>query len=934
MKISSRAWSIAVLLLLLPRAGKSTEATEVQASAFAGRPLGVAKVHFQVADPAEIAPGGERFNIAGEHQRVLYPVFLPDPAPGGPAGPAGAPRGFQALFLFPGNEPVTFIATTNLSMSPYREFRARLAPAPETSSPAEARSSMVREWWSAYRQLLEGTRRRDEVYPVIEGYLAWHLPRLFGLPAEPLDVAPRTARPLGLFPEADHLVDLFLGTESIRIALQRDALLEKSGADDAAPSVPLPEAPAIPPVDLPPAGQVAIEPIARCIPGEVLYIRFPSFTDFRVLRDRAEEWSGGLNDLILARSLDAGVKELLETQLALRETALGRLFGDLAIGEMAIAAYDTFVREGSALGFVFEVRNEALFDAALSKLRDEAITASRTRPEGPAREEKLEIGGRPVAFLSAPGNRIRSFHASAGKFHLVTNCRRLVERFLSCASGGPGSLADDPGFRHARDLHPISAPQSALVYISDPFIRGLIGPAYRAEMTRRIRSRAGMETAEIAARAAQAETGRVLDLPALEGSGWLSARTIRQPDGSKLQSTPAGLCDSLRGCRGTFLPIPDVGVERLTPAEARAYQEFSRFYRGQWERVDPVAIRFLLAGSGAAAGKPPEGGGERLTVAIDILPFAREPYQVLRAALGQPSPRTLAPVPHEIASLEGELSPMLLRSAVWVRGGILDFERPLVLEGGAGIRPLGDPTQLPAYAILPITDRYPDGTIQVAVYLSGKPAADGLLAIDGGLLGVPLWGKVIGERAVVSTRREVLEAFGGEIRLGETERPAQARLRIDLTAARAALPALRAAAHDRARSAAASGAALLSSIHGTLKVPLADCEAEAERILGARLAAPTGGRFLPGAYPMGGGMFFSSEAFAAEGKLEKSPAELARLAAAFRHPLLDRLAGLAISFTLGGRTLHSEAVISWKGMPDARPGTQAAEPRTPPAGGR
>ena len=925
----SRLIAFASILFLTAR-GSAAEGAAVESVAIAGKPLGVARVHFPVQDPAEIAPGGERFNIAGEHQRVLYPVFLPDRVPGGPGGPAGAPRGFQALFLFAGDEPVAFIATTNLSASPYREFRAVISPAPAPSSSRETRASLIGEWWSAYRQFLQGTKRRDEVYPVIESYLAWHLPRLLDLPGEPLDVAPRTARPLGLFPEADHLVDLFLGTESIRIALQRDALLEKSAADDAPPSVPLPEAPAIPAVELPAAGGPAvIEPIARCIPGECLYVRFPSFTDFRALRDRAEEWSGGLNDLILARSLDAGVRERLETQLALRETALGRLFGDLAIGEMAIAAYDTFVREGSALGIIFEVRNEALFAAALGKLREEAVEGSRARPEGPAREEKLEIGGRPVAFLSAPGNRIRSFHASAGKFHLVSNCRRLVERFLSCASGGPGSLADDPGFSHARDLHPISAPQGALVYISDPFIRGLIGPAYRAEMTRRIRSGAAMEIAEIAARAAQAETGRVLDLPALEREGFLSPRTIRQADGSKLVATPAGTCDSLRGCRGTFLPIPDVGVERLTPQEARAYQEFSSFYRRQWERVDPVAIRLLLAGSDAAAGKPPEGGGrERLAITIDILPFAREPYQVLRAALGQPSPRTLAPLPHEIASLEGELSPMLVRSAVWVRAGILDFERPLVLEAGAGIRPLGDLTQLPAYAVLPITDRFPDGTIQVAVYLSGKPGPDGLLAIENGFLGVPLWGKVIGERAAVSTRREVLDAFGGEIRLDPTERPAQARLRIDLTAARAVLPALRAAAHDRARSAAESGAVLLSSIHGTLKVPLGECEAEAERILGARLAAPTGGRFLSGAYPMGGGMFFSSEAFAAGARLEKSPAEAARLAAAFRHPLLDRLEGLAISFTLSGRTLHSEAVITWRGP------RMESGPPPPPAAGR
>ena len=899
-----------VAALLIAAHDIAAEAPRVEAVALKGEPLGVASARFRIDDPAAAEPGRERFNLAGDHRRILYPVFLPDPVPGGPNGPAGRPEGFEMLFLFSGSEPLEAIVTCNLSTAMYKEYHAPIVP---TSPPdSSAYRALLARWWKGYRAILAAAETRDEAYPVIENYLRWHLPRSLDLEENPELGRARPGRPLSLFPEVEGLADLLAGTESIRIAFQRDTLLGSKGEDGAPPSEPLPEPPAIRPVEIPAAPlETAVEPLARFVPAECLYVWFPRFRDFQEIRGRAESWGGGLHDAILGRSFDAGVREILQTQLALRETVLATLFGDLAIGEMAIVAFDTFVREGSALGFVFEARNETTFTAAIRRLRSEAVEASRARPEGPAEEEEIQVGGERVKFLRAPGNRIRSFHASMGKYHLVANCRKLVERFLECGKTGRNALLLDPGFRHARVLHPLGTPQSALAFVSDPFLRELVGPAYRAEMTRRTRARADLELVEIARAVARAETGQKLRIEDLIGHGYLPGRTIIRPDGSRPVDTPGGSGDSLRGSLGTFLPIPDVGVEKLTRSEANAYNEFSWFYRRQWDRVDPavVRIRFVPAApapespAAAPASPRPKEPIDRIEFAVDILPFAREPYQMLRAVLGPSLPRSMAPPHGEILSIEGEVGPLVVSTHGWVRAGVLDFAAPL-----HGEEPLSrivlDPRRVPFYLILPIAERLPGGEVR-AVTFTGTPEPDGFFRVEGGSFVPLLWGKEQGGRLFLSPRKEIAARLAEEIVFGE-DLPAQARLRLNLDSRLHVLSAMREEAIHRVRQASLAGSTFLSNLHGILKVPIEECPLAAVRILGAGVACPGGGTFQGASFPIAGAPFFQSDRFPA---VKKTQGERAEEGGECRAPLLDWLREVRISLTIDGRTLHSDITV-------------------------
>ena len=79
-------------------------------------------------------------------------------------------------------------------------------------------------------------------------------------------------------------------------------------------------------------------------------------------------------------------------------------------------------------GMLFQASNTKILNNDLSQQRQRAL--DRAKANG-ATAQTLKIAGREVSFFSTPDNRLRSFHAVDGDFHLVTTSRAMVERFLT-----------------------------------------------------------------------------------------------------------------------------------------------------------------------------------------------------------------------------------------------------------------------------------------------------------------------------------------------------------------------------------------------------------------------------------------------------------------------------------------------------------------------
>ena len=257
-----------------------------------------------------------------------------------------------------------------------------------------------------------------------------------------------------------------------------------------------------------------------------------------------------------------------------------------------------------------------------------------------------------MSFVSTPDNRLRSFYAVDGDFHLVTTSRAIVERFYAVGQGG-GSLGAHPEFRHARTVFPLKRDDTVFVFFSTPFLQGLFGPVYQIELARRMQAVTDIELVHLARLAANGERVPAETIDHLVDAELLPPQFGRRPDGSGPILTDDVVTNSLRGTRGTFLPIPDVPLRGVTTRERMWYQQRADFYTEKWQQLDPIMIavhRYALD----------EKGRERLMIDANISPLDEAKYSFLASLLGPPTTKRVVPPENNIVTVQAAL-----------RGGVL-----------------------------------------------------------------------------------------------------------------------------------------------------------------------------------------------------------------------------------------------------------------------
>ena len=99
------------------------------------------------------------------------------------------------------------------------------------------------------------------------------------------------------------------------------------------------------------------------------------------------------------------------------------------------------------------------------------------------------------------------------------------------------------------------------------------------ELRRRLLARADVALVNLARLAAQQEnTGASADIDDLVNTGFLAANFGSRPDGSGVIGVGDRLVDTLRGARGTFLPIADVTIDQVSEQESSWYQQIADHY--------------------------------------------------------------------------------------------------------------------------------------------------------------------------------------------------------------------------------------------------------------------------------------------------------------------------------------------------------------------
>ncbi|MBN1852767.1 MAG: hypothetical protein JW829_08580 [Pirellulales bacterium] len=822
--------SIIPILLLVFQVENATARTTVEA--YFGQPFGVGHVTVDVPHGALIAPpGDDRIHVIEANGRVLYPVI--------PDAPVRrilrqfleieSPAQVTIHFLFRGRDP--------LDLTVYAPTAIPIRIQPEDHPRKHRRE--LNAWW----QQVTGTTRnleRDKDYPiVVQNYLATMLARRLGLRL------PKSSPGLFQNDDANEALGILLGTESIRAAIQKDLLLGNGAGGESIESAeyPLPE-PLIPPsVNYPPIpGNISIEPIALHVPHECLYVRFGTFSNYLWLRDFMDQWGGDMASMIAVRGINYHLHERIEQQLGLKQTALAEILGPTVIADIAIVGSDVFLREGAAIGILFQARNNLLLGNDIRQQRKEAKSRY---PD--ATEETFSIDGHEVSYISNPGGTMRSYYAADGDFHFVTTSRTLIRRFLETGHG-TGALGQSDEFRHARTVLPVERNDTIFAYLSDAFMSQMVGPHYRVEMTRRMRSLAEMDMVRIARLAACAEGLAAHSIEELVLAGLLPPGFGIRPDGSRLIETEGQWTDSLRGARGTFVPIPDISVQRVTAREAAAYERFGAVYQNEWKRIDPIM---------AAIQRTPldTPNLDRMTIELFITPYHQATYGLFVDFLGPPTQLAKAPIPGDLASLEVVLSGRFISPlkgqppTPWhIFGALRDSHVPLEVRQGRL------PTDIPTLeTIRGYLGAWPrPGLFDTLFRVPGPVPFDEFgYAPAQSILGKDHWQRRFDDWFVFSFKRDVLEEVTPHLAMIERERPAQIRLRIEDLTGKDLAGLVHAFGYQQARKASASGSRFMNSLTRQLHVAPAECKAVAEEILGGTLQCPLGGTYQPIEYPGG-----------------------------------------------------------------------------------
>lgn len=863
--ISSLLWLNFFMLSQSLLAQRITPIAPVRpALAIAGEPFGVMVLEIPVPPGQTL----EQFRVLlhDDEDRIFYPatsvrsVEVAEVAPvlSGRLRPGGlidrvrsairgenthrVPVAVTVAALFRGNAPLSVHLVGDINQ------RLTLTPTVGASAANVAganHGTLLSEWWRIYGEQVERVERGGDHPLLMHKYLAHMLALRFNLPWPQIEQDPLDAR----HPQPKKLVEplgtlaLLSGIEPLRDEILEQTLMQPVG--DVTANLPAPVAPTWLPPSLPAVPpDVAIESLATRVPADCFYLRFGSFANYLWFQDLSARNGGDLAQIVLVRGFNYETSRRMERMLNTRLTALAKMFGDQIIDDMAIIGSDLYMKEGASLGALFATKNRGLLMSSMNSERRQAIG----KIPG-ATMQTVEIAGKDVSFLSTPDNRVRSFLVADGDYVLLTTSRHLVERFLQTGAGEL-SLASLDGFRWARQWMPEANAYSVFGYFSPEFFHSIVAPQYQIELRRRLEAIAHIELAEVAARAAVAE-GINADVPGMIAAGLLPPWFEQRADGARTLRLDDRWIDSLRGARGSFLPIVDVDVGTVSASEAERYTKLAGFYETKWQQMDPMLVglrRFQGEGDPRA---------ERIGIEAYLAPFAREKYGWVANMLAPAAPLAVATPTDDVISVQmlmNGTAPLTAdREPYHLFAGVKDMAPPSPGDTQGLIQTFralkATPGYLGAYPRPGYLDQLPLGIG------AGRPD---YMGISRSIIGLYRWQDA--GFSVLSFDRSIVEHTRAALAPIKVEDSAQVRLNVRNLAGSQLSGWINQQWYERASRASHGNAALLDALHQQLKVPGPEALSVAETMLDVRLNCPLGGTFsfVPHADATGKGWWTSS----------------------------------------------------------------------------
>ncbi len=738
-------------------------------------------------------------------------------------------------------------------------------PVAVTKDPVRHRE-LLQQWWNDFSEIPQDL---DTQQKMLKESLLDILARRLKLPGPwPKIEEEDSENTLSLESQFERAIGMLFGIESVKLAMQEDATLNQSTRQEKA-TIPIPSRPGMRSITIPSVpASTWVEPIAMHVPAECFYLRTGNLSNYRYFRQFLQGWGGNLDDIVAKGSLDPQTRQKIEGQLGLNPEEIQAKEFDKLVSDMALIGCDPLFDDGAAVGLLFRARSaRGLFDV----IKAQRNQAKLRIPE--STERRVDVAGHAVSLVASDDNRVRSFYAIDGEYHLVTNSRYLLDRFFE-AGQGDRSLGSLPEFRYARSKTNGQRQAIAFLYLSDPFFQNLVSPRYRIEVTRRRQAARELTQFQLARLIAQAEQVDAETIDDLVEERLLPSGFATRPDGSYPLVDKGHAKDSLRGSPGFFLPVPDVPLQKATYSEVSSYQAFVRNYNTEWKRVDPVTVVFSRSD---AVSKDQQ----QISLDIIITPYAQVKYSLLQRHLAAASQRRVVPLDGDLLSVDTAIQTHARGRAHLLYLGLRDDHVPFTFENGqvelidrrdgtsfaksrsyAAITPPStDVLRLLASALDPQTPersapapvrqarsapipppRIPLPLVGNAIYYFGW--AFGTMSPK--LSDVAKYARhvdTLGEWSVASTNGEIRKGVLDELTEEWIDKPSQVRMRMGSLSGSKVEPYIQAYTYLESRRTSSENARFLNESSRWLQLPPKQARDAVEGLLGARIKCPLGGEF-------------------------------------------------------------------------------------------
>jgi hypothetical protein len=414
----------------------------------------------------------------------------------------------------------------------------------------------------------------------------------------------------------------------------------------------------------------AAEPLARFAPHDNYYITFKNVRKLIEFNELLDQWGTSLARAYELHSRDYRLKERYQQQLCIKSTQLGKTLGPLVLRGVAVTGSDPYLREGSDVAVVFHTANRALFLQAMQNFINEAKEKYGTQ----LRQGKEDYHGVSVETFQTPLREVSLHRAILDQFVVYANSPVGLRRILDTYQGRRKALAEALDFQYMRTIFRADdAGEDGFVYLSDAFIRQLVGPASKIKEKRRLEALTSLTMVTEGALYASWETGKLpADQVALLETAGLKQEEVYLPEGKPLGWNPQEqvAVSEAYNTLGFATPILELPIDKITQTEANNYEAFRREYLGLWRGYfDPIGMRLAL-------------DDKQVKIDTYILPLIRNSqYNELRRIAGNGT------VTLDVNSLSPETLFQLmthLSPSVQDRGGLLG----LFNHGGGGLMAL------------------------------------------------------------------------------------------------------------------------------------------------------------------------------------------------------------------------------------------------------